>query len=180
MMIDPALSLAFALPLAALLASSAVYHARGLGRFAATIDAYRLLPPRAGSFVAPALLSLEAAIAAGLLAPAFRFEAGLAAALLFSAYGSAIAFNLALGRRDIDCGCAFGRRGEGISSGQVVRSAVLAASALLAAAPLASRTLGFADFLSIAAFIVAVAALYAGFDAVFANAVRARHSGSVR
>jgi hypothetical protein len=79
MLIDPALSFAFALPLASLLAASAIFHARDMRRFAAAIDAYRLLPLGAGSFVAPALIGIEAVIAAGLIAPSFRLEAGLAA-----------------------------------------------------------------------------------------------------
>ncbi len=180
MQIEPALSFALALPLAGLLAASAGHHARDFRRFAATIDAYRLLPERAGSFLAPALIGLEAVIAAGLLAPASRFEAGLAAAALFSAYGAAIAFNLALGRRNIDCGCVFGRRGEGISPSHVIRSAVLALAALTAAAPVAPRALNFLDVVSIAVFAAAAAALYAGFETVFAVATRARREGGVR
>lgn len=180
MVMDPALSLAVALPLAGLLAASAVHHARDVRRFAATIDAYRLLPEGAGLFLAPALIGLEAAIAAGLLIPALKFEAGLGAAVLFSAYGAAIAFNLALGRRDIDCGCVFGRRGEGISPGLVLRSAVLALAAVAAAAPVAARALGFLDVVSIAVFAAAAAALYAGFETIFAVAARARRGGGVR
>ncbi len=178
MQIDPALSLALALPLAGLLAASAVHHARDVRRFASTIDAYRLLPDGAGSFLAPALLGLEAVIAAGLLVPALRFETGLGAAMLFSAYGAAIAFNLALGRRNIDCGCVFGRRGEGISPGLVIRSAVLTAAALAAAIPAASRAFGFLDVVSIAVFAAAAAALYAGFETVFAVAARAQREGA--
>jgi hypothetical protein len=180
MLIDPALSFAFALPLASLLAASAIFHARDMRRFAAAIDAYRLLPLGAGSFVAPALIGIEAVIAAGLIAPSFRLEAGLAAAALFSAYGSAMAFNLALGRRDIDCGCAFGRRGAGISSGHVARSALLAIASLVVAAPASARPLGFLDLVSIAGFLAAAAALYAGFEVVFANRALARGAGGGR
>ncbi len=180
MLFDPALSFAVALPLAGLLAASALHHARDFKRFASTIDAYRLLPEGAGLFLAPALIGVEVAAAAGLIVPALRFEAGIAAAALFSAYGAAIAFNLALGRRDIDCGCVFGRPGEGITSGLIVRSAVLALAALAAAAPVAARALGFLDFVSIAVFAAAAAALYAGFEAVFAVAAQARRTGGVR
>jgi hypothetical protein len=180
MQIDPALSLAIGLPLAGLLAASAVHHARDARRFAAAVDAYRLLPEGAGSFLAPALIGVEAVIAAAFLVPASRFEAALAAAALFSAYGAAIAFNLALGRRNIDCGCAFGSRGEGISPSLVIRSAVLALAALTAAAPVAPRALGFLDIVSIAVFAAAAAALYAGFETVFAVAARARRDGGVR
>lgn len=180
MLIDPALSLAAALPLAVLLAASAAHQARDPRRFAATIDAYRLLPAGAGALAAPLLIVAEAAAGAGLLAPSLRFEAGLLAALLFAAYGGAIAFNLALGRRDIDCGCVFASAGEGLSLAQVWRNGVLVIAALIAAAPSGARALGLIDALSIVFFVVAAAALYAGFEVVFANGARARLAGGAR
>ncbi|MFN3958779.1 MAG: MauE/DoxX family redox-associated membrane protein [Parvularculaceae bacterium] len=178
MLIDPALSLAAALPLTGLLAASAAHQARDLRRFAAAVEAYKLLPPGAGVVAAPILIIAQAAAAAGLLAPSCRFEAGLLAAALFTAYGAAIAFNLALGRRDIECGCVFGRAGEGLSAGQVWRNAALVSFALVAAAPTASRALGPFDFVSVGLFAAAAAALYAGFEAILGNAARARATRS--
>jgi hypothetical protein len=170
MLIDPALSLGAALPLAALLAAAAWHKARDLSRFAAAFDAYQLMPNGAGRVAAPLLIAVEASAALGLLAPASRFEAGIAAAVLFTAYGAAIAFNLALGRRDIDCGCRFGIGASKISSSLVLRNAGLAAASLVAAMPAAARPLGAFDFVSIALAAAAAAALYAGFDAVNSNA----------
>lgn len=179
MLIDPALSFAAALPIAGLLASSAAHQARDLRRFAAAVDAYKLLPPGSGVIAAPILIIAEAAAAAGLLTPSYRFEAGLLAATIFAAYGAAITFNLALGRRDIDCGCVFGRAGEGLSAGQVWRNAALVVWSLVAAAPTASRALGAFDFVSVGLFALAAAALYAGFEAILGNAARAHATRSL-
>jgi hypothetical protein len=169
MLIDPALSLGAALPLAALLAAAAWHKARDLRRFAATFDAYQLLPSGAGTVAAPLLIAAEAGAALGLFRPTMRFEAGIAAAVLFMAYGAAIAFNLALGRRYIDCGCRFGKAAGGISGGMIVRNAALAAAAPIAAAPGAARPLSAFDFVSIGLAAAAAAVLYAGFEAINAN-----------
>ncbi|HBS35398.1 MAG TPA: methylamine utilization protein MauE [Parvularcula sp.] len=170
MLIDPAISLAAALPLAALLAAAAWHKARDFRRFAAAIDAYQLLPKGAGKVAAPSLIAAETGAALFLLSPASRFEAGIAAAALFAAYGAAIAFNLALGRRDIDCGCQFGKGASRISGGLIVRNAVLTAAGLIAAAPAAARPLGVFDLVAIGLAAAAAAALYAGFETVNANA----------
>lgn len=173
MLIDPALSLGLALPLAALLGASAIHKARDLGRFAATIDAYQMLPQGSGRFVAPILSATKGAAAVGLVLTPARQEAGLFAAALFVAYGAAMAFNLALGRRNIDCGCSFGVGDHRISTGLVFRNAVLAAASLVAAVPMAARPLGLFDLLSVAVAALAAAALYSGFEAVSVNAARA-------
>ncbi len=170
MLIDPAVSLGLALPVAALFSASAFHKARDLRRFAASIDAYQLLPGGAGSLAAPLIVAIEVGVAIGLLAPATRMAAGLAGALLFAGYGAAMAFNLALGRRDIDCGCRFGGGESRLSSGLVLRNAVLALGSLVVAAPAAARPLGAFDVASIALAALAAAALYAGFEAVNANA----------
>ena len=173
MLIDPALSLGLALPLAALLGVSAMVKARDLRRFAAAVEAYQLLPRGAGGIAATLIAAAEIAVALGLLAPATRLAAGLAAALLFAAYGAAMAFNLALGRGDIDCGCRFGGGESRLSRGLVLRNAVLALASLVAAAPAAARPLGVFDGAAIALAALAAAALYAGFEAVNANAAAA-------
>lgn len=170
MLIDPAVSLGLALPLAALLAASALHQARDVRRFAAAIEAYQLLPRGIAPVAAPLLIAGESAAAIGLLTVSLRQEAGLIAAALFVAYGAAIAFNLALGRREIDCGCHFGRGDSRISSAQIARNALLALASLAAAAPISARALGLFDFLIIALAALASAALYAAFEAVAANA----------
>lgn len=173
MLIDPALSLSLALPVAALLGASAFHKGRDFEQFAATVNAYHLLPRGAGRIAAPILAAAEGAAAIGLLAAPSRQEAGLFAAALFIAYGSAMAFNLALGRRELDCGCGFGRDDQRISWGLVIRNAALALASLAVAAPATARPLGLFDFLSVALVGVAAAALYAGFEAVNLNAARA-------
>ncbi len=173
MLIDPAVVFGLALPVAALLMASALHQARGLARFASAIDAYRLLPPGAGRAAAPFLIAAETGAAIGLFVSPFRVEAALTAAALFAVYGAAIAVNLARGRRDIDCGCTFGGGDAPISAGLVLRNAALALASFAAAAPPAARLLGWIDLVSIAAAALAAAALYAGFEAVNANAAKA-------
>ena len=94
--------------LALLLAVAAAHKLAGFRSFAATLGDYRLLPARAVSFVAVLTILAEIATASGLLVPALRAPAAITAALIFSAYGAAIAVNIARGRVDIDCGCSFG------------------------------------------------------------------------
>lgn len=180
MQIDPAISLALSVSLAALFAATAMHKARGFAEFAGIVRDYRIAPQGVVAPLAAIIILAEAAIAAGLLTPSTRAAAGLGAGLLLLVYGGAIAFNLARGRRDIDCGCSFGGAGERLTSALVVRNLALAVLALALAAPTGERALGPLDYASAAIFALTAAALYALFERLRANQARFYAAGHVR
>ena len=105
-MTDPVLFYSASAALACVLLLGALDKFRDLPGFAAAVSAYEILP--AGISTPFALLFALAEVAAGalLLTPAWQ-PAGAGLALLVLATATAgLAFNLARGRRDMDCGCS--------------------------------------------------------------------------
>jgi len=179
MLIDPAISAALGVSLAALFALSAAHKARGFAEFSGVLRNYKIAPEGLIAALSALVIAAEAAIAAGLMIAPARAFAGVAAAALLVAYGAAIALNLARGRRDIDCGCNFGGSAERLSPALVFRNAVLATGALAAAAPVGARALGAFDYASIALFVLAAAALYGVFESLRANHARFFAAGHI-
>ena len=152
--VDPAVAWLIRLGLALLFAVAAWHKLRDLSAFRATLSNYRLLPATLTWPIAPALAACELAVAALLLAPAVRLEgapvAPLAALGLLALYSGALAINLARGRRDLDCGCLGPAHRQPVSYGLLVRNALLAAGACLLLPPVAARSLGWIDALTVA------------------------------
>jgi Methylamine utilisation protein MauE len=113
---------------------------------------------------------LEALAALLLLTPWRTAGAALAAALLL-AYAGVMAWHRGQGHA-LDCGC--GGEPLPVSWALVVRNAVLAGMALLAGAPMASRAMGLAEFLVVAAAVLLGSLLYAALHQVL------RHRAGVR
>ena len=174
---DPAIALALALGLAALLAASALHKARTLPSFVEVVRHYRLAPDFAAPFLAILIAALEAALAAGLLAPGMRALAGIGAAALFALYAGAIGFNLMRGRVDIDCGCSFGPSGDRLTPALLARNVVLVLAAVIVASPTTGRALGAFDFAGAALFALSAAAMYMTFEKLRANAIRFARAG---
>lgn len=172
MLIDPAISTAFGFSLSALLAASAAHKATGFAEFAGVLRNYRIAPEAMVAPLAFLAIVIEAALALGLLVPSVRAIAAIGSAGLLSAYGLAMAFNIARGRVDIDCGCSFGASSDRLSWSLVMRTAILALVAILAAAPVSARSLGWADFAFSALFVATAAAFYLTFEALRANWTR--------
>jgi hypothetical protein len=157
-MIDPVAAWLLRLALAGVFASAALHKARDLDAFAAAVAAHRLVPEASVGVFARALALCEIAAAAGLLVPASApLAAGLAAALL-ALYTSAIAINLARGRREIDCGCS--ARPQPLSGRLLARNAALGALAIAAALPASARAWVWVDALTVAAGLAALALLW--------------------
>lgn len=172
MPLDPILIHACALALAAILATAASHKLRAPRWFASQLEAYALLPTGLLQPVARLLPLLEGAVALGLLLPASRSVAALAAGVLMLAYAAAIAVNLWRGRRDIDCGCAGPGESQPLRPLLLLRNAALLGLALLAAAPSLAREIGLFDgFVAIAAAAV-ILLLYAAVDGLLTNAPR--------
>ncbi len=179
MRIDPAISLAISLSLAALFTAAAARKVSVLGEFAGVIRNYHLVPDGLARTTAVMVIAAEIAIAAGLTAPSSRAPAAIAAAVLLLAYGTAIGINLMRGRSLIDCGCSFGGRGgDRLSSWLLVRNAVLALAAMTCAFPILTRPLGWLDALSIVLFISTAATLYLAAERLRSTSTRfAEHVG---
>ncbi len=180
MLIDPAISLALAVTLAALFAASAAHKLTDFQRAVAIVRAYRVAPDVLAPFILATVVAIELVVAVGLLAPAFRAIAAIGAAGLLLAYATAIGVNLARGRRDIDCGCSFGASGERLTPVLIFRNFGLATFALSAAAPVGARSLGLFDIVSAIVFAFSAAALYLAFEGLRANAARFHAAGHMR
>ncbi|MFZ5608046.1 MAG: MauE/DoxX family redox-associated membrane protein [Pseudomonadota bacterium] len=167
-------SLAIALGLAFLLGASAFHKLKDMARFIAIVNGYGLVTPLVLPHAAWAIAGAEALLAAALLAPATRAGAGFMAAVLLVAYGAAIAVNLLRGRRQLDCGCHFGRARQGLSGWLLLRNGALAALALTLVLPVSSRPLGWFDIAN--AFFAAASAglFYLTIEALPAASRRAR------
>lgn len=171
--VDPALQLALRGGLALLLFAAAAHKWADRAAFRAALADYRVLPARAVAASAAALPGLELALGALLLTPAGEPAAGATAGLL-SLYTAGIAWNLARGRRDLDCGCFGPARRRPLSGGLLARNALLVAAAGLAAAPASPRALLWIDAVTVAAGVAVLALLYAAIDGALANAPRSR------
>jgi hypothetical protein len=158
-MIDPAVGALLAAAFALLFVSAALHKLFDRERLAQVVRAYALVPDVLArlSWLVPLV---ELAVAAGLLVSATRGAAALAGALLLLAYAAAIAVNLHRGRRDLHCGCGGPNDRRPIAAWMIWRNLALAAGLSVMQLPRASRALGAADVLTIAAGTAVLALLY--------------------
>ncbi|HLY53037.1 MAG TPA: MauE/DoxX family redox-associated membrane protein [Steroidobacteraceae bacterium] len=163
-MLDPAIGLNIVGCFALLFASAALHKLRDLAHFREVLYAYRILPAGAVPVAAAAVPAAELGMALALLSALTRAAAALTGVALLLGYGTAIAVNLARGRRDLACGCGGAQDARPIAPWMVARNLLL--SMLLAAAliPWKSRPLLSTDALTVAAGIAVAALLYASLD----------------
>lgn len=164
---DPLFALLTCLLLALLFGVSAAHKFGARAEFAGVLGAYELLPAPLVPLAAWLLPALEALVAAALLVPATRHGAAAGAALLFAAYGAAIAINLARGRRDLDCGCAGPGERRPIGAWMVWRNALLAGVALASLLPAPARALGLADLATAIGGALGFSLLYLAIDRLY-------------
>jgi uncharacterized membrane protein YphA (DoxX/SURF4 family) len=194
MTLDPVVLLGLRLALALLFLSAAAHKLRDLVGFRRVLSAYQVLPEGLVPGAAIALAGFESTVGAGLLlgvvpvaadafvaaadvlndtraSGVFRGSALLGACLLLL-YAAAIAFNLARGRRSIDCGCG-GPGGERpIGAMLVARNVCLVVLLGLSVVPAAGRPVFWLDAVTVTAVVAASALLYAAGDVAAANAAR--------
>ena len=165
-MADPVVGTIIALGTAVLLGWAGLHKIRESHEFFEVLTAYRLLP---GSVIPAAvyvLPAVELLTSLGLIVPASRRAACVAAAALLLGYGCAIGINLARGRRDLDCGCSLATGRRPIAAWMLLRNGVLASAAVAAAFPWMARPLTWIDMMTIVAGASAAALLYASIDAL--------------
>lgn len=153
-MIDPVIELTLRTAFALLFAAAAWHKVSNRTRFAASLDAYALLPARLVAPISLLLPALECALAIGLLHAPSREPAAIASMALLALYTGAIATNLARGRREMDCGCFASSARVPLTPWLVVRNLVLISAAALLVAPVRARSLVWVDQLSIATAVL--------------------------
>jgi Methylamine utilisation protein MauE len=161
MTLDPAIGWTVVLVLAGVFAAAALTKLRALDAFVGVVHNYRLVPEPLERPVAYGLPVVELAIAVGVLLPAVRAPAALAAALLLALFAGAMAINLVRGRRDIDCGCFATVLRQRLSWPLVLRNLLLAALALLLMPGMGVRSLGWLDLVTIGCAATALVLVYA-------------------
>jgi hypothetical protein len=168
--LDPALLWTLRVALAWLLLAAGAHKLRRSAAFQAALADYRLLPARLAAPAARGLAGLELGAGVALLLPPLAGRAAVLAAALLALYGAAMAFNLARGRRHIDCGCGAAPRPLGV--GLVVRNALLVLAAGLAALPAAPRAWVWVDGLTVVGGALTLALLYTALDGALGHAPR--------
>ena len=164
-MMDPAVGALLTAAFALLFASAALHKLQDLRRFAEAFGAYRLLPT-ALTPLAYLLPFAELAVAGSLSVTRWRTLGVLSGALLLCLYASALALNLARGRRDLSCGCGGPNDRRAIAGWMVLRNLLLAAALAVLLLPGGSRPLAAVDALTIAAGTAVLALLYMSVDAL--------------
>lgn len=135
LLINPVLGLTCRLLVVLVFGSTAVSKVRDVSGFSDVLENYRIFPLWSVPFVGLLAIASESFIALAIWWPSLRPMVGLFGVALLAAYTFAIALNLWRGRRDIDCGCSFGRTGEPLSWALPVRNALLAVTCTMAALP---------------------------------------------
>jgi hypothetical protein len=167
MTLDPAIGWTVVLVLAGVFGAAAMTKLRALDAFVGVVHNYHLVPEPLERPIAYVLPVVELAIAVGVLAPATRAPAAIAAAILLALFAGAMAINLARGRRDIDCGCFATVLRQRLSWPMVLRNLLLAALALLVVPELGARGLGWLDLVTIGCASAALVFAYAAASRLF-------------
>jgi hypothetical protein len=149
MHVDPALHYLAVCLIALVFLQAGVSKLLSRDEFQGIVANYRLLP---GALVAPfaALLPFaELAAGLGVLSMATRASAAVLASALLLLFATAMAINLARGRRDIDCGCFKSALKQTISAWLIGRNLLLAAVALALLLPQSERAAGLLDYVTV-------------------------------
>jgi hypothetical protein len=144
-MIDPVIDLTLRAVLSLLFAAAAWHKVSDRPRFAASLEAYALLPARLVSPISLLLPALECSLAIGLLYAPTREPAAIASMALLTLYTAAIVANLARGRREIDCGCFASSARVPLTPWLVARNLGLIGAAALLVAPVRARAIVWVD-----------------------------------
>jgi hypothetical protein len=151
--------------LALLLAAAAVHKWMRSAHLRTAVQELAGVPRAAAAWAVMAAALGEALAAAMLFVPAYRAAGAVLAALMWGGYLALILRAIAAGRRDVDCGCSFGRTRHPLGVFEAARNVVLVAMALLVAASAGGAPpLAASQLLAACAFL----ALYGALDQVMA------------
>ncbi len=171
-MIDPLLAAAIAFGFAILFIAAAWHKLSALGRFAAVLRDYRLLPEVLIRPIALLMPMIELTLALGWISGLSTRVTGIASAVLLATYALAMTVNLVRGRIYIDCGCGFGASAgeeQALSFSLVARNILLIGLALLPLIPTTGRDLNVTDIAVVLASVLTAILLYAGSGQLIRN-----------
>lgn len=160
--------------LAGVFVAGLAHKLRSPKNFIVVVRDYRIVPAGLAPFVAAMIMSLEGLVLVGLISGTGLRTSALLAAGLLAVYWLAMAFNLARGRNDIDCGCfgpAAGRASarQRLSGWLLARNAVLIGVAGLVLAPVSGRELIWLDMAGVVPGVIAATMIYFAADQLIAN-----------
>jgi hypothetical protein len=151
--------------LALLLAAAALHKWLRSAQMRTAVQELAGVPRAAAAWAVMAAALGETLAAAMLFVPGYRAAGALLAALVWGGYLALILRAIAQGRRDVDCGCSFGRSRHPLGVFETARNVVLVAMALLVAASAGGAPpLSASQLLAACAFL----ALYGALDQVMA------------
>ena len=171
-MLDPLILKLVSIGFGLLLLLAAVHKLTALQKFRATLAAYEILPGPLLALVSIIIPVIEAVLGAAWLLAIQPVIVALASAILLASYTFAIAINLARGRIHIDCGCTMGgsaSRDQQLSWGLVGRNSLLIIAALTATVPVTERAIGFVDYVTLVAGLLAIVFLYGAANQLLNN-----------
>jgi Methylamine utilisation protein MauE len=157
---DPLLELTIAWSLAALFAASTLHKLLALSEWPGVVQSYRLVPDVLSGAAAWLILCSLALTAGALVWPSTHRVGAVAACLLLSMFGAAMAINIRRGRTTIDCGCFGSKLRQGIAGWMVARNGFLALCALTLLLPVHDRELSQIEIGVIAGLIITLSFLY--------------------
>jgi hypothetical protein len=172
LVLDPVAISAISIGFGILFLMGAVHKVTALAGFRAILADYRLFPRKTVNILALAVVGIEGSLGLGWLFLPDRQIVALATIILLLLYGFAIAVNLHRGRTHISCGCSFGQSAGGadvLSGWLVARNLLLAAMAAVAFLPVAERSFGILDYLSLAAALASGTLLFAAGNQLIRN-----------
>ncbi|SIT41073.1 Methylamine utilization protein MauE [Paraburkholderia piptadeniae] len=184
MMIDPVLATGAQASTAIVVLLGAVAKWRRPAVFRQALAGYRLLPDALTAPAAFVIAATETAGAAALLFPDTRMFGAIALTALLLVFAAGLAFNIARGHTDIDCGCSGfaatraatqGNAPRGIGWFHVARALLLAALAATAFIEPAARSIVWFDYLTLFFAVLLIVCALLTFDVLLANVPRLSH-----
>jgi Methylamine utilisation protein MauE len=158
--VDPAIAALIVSCAALLFAAAAIHKLRDLRRFDEIFAAYGLMRPAARLGMSRLVPVLEAAVAGGLLFDLSRRRAAAVGIVLLLGYATAIAVNLARGRRDLACGCGGPDDRRPIAPWMAWRNVTVAVLLAIPTLPWGARPLTPTDAVTIGFGTATIALLY--------------------
>jgi hypothetical protein len=175
MTIDPAVASLITVCAGLLFLVAALHKLRDVRRFSEIFAAYGVFPVALGRCLAPVVPALELAVAVGLLFDNLRAPSLWIGVALLLTYATAMAVNLARGRRDLDCGCAGPNDRRPIAAWMVWRNvgiAILLSAVLL---PWSDRPFALTDGVTVGFGTACCALVYLCLDRLLAPVRRITH-----
>ncbi len=175
---DPVLVYGASAALACVLWLGALDKAKDMAGFSAIVKAYGILPLGWHGLFARVFVLAEIAAGVLLLMPGWQARGAVLALAVLALATLGLAYNLARGHRDMDCGCGGpAGQGGGLTWWLVLRNAVLGLWALpaLTAATGPSRALQWADAAAVFGLSTTAVALYFTANYLLASHLKLRN-----